>query len=44
MERHPETSNTGSLATLGLKKQGEGIGVAMVKPRKKWSHGGGVIQ
>lgn len=35
---------TGSGATLGLKKQGEGIGTATVKPSKKWNHGGGISQ
>lgn len=42
MERHPETSNTGSLTTRGLKKEGEGPGVAVVKPSKKENRGGGM--
>lgn len=44
IERHSETSNTATLTTLGLKKQGEGIGIAVVKPRKKQNHGREITQ
>lgn len=39
-ERHPETSIPGILTTQGLKTEGEGTGIAVLKLSKKQNHGG----